>query len=128
MIAIFCGKLLEGEQPTVFGDGLQTRDYVYVGDVVAANLLAAESNATGAFNIGTGVETTVLDIVNALAPHAEASFEPRWRRSGRARCVTSRSTRRGRRASSSGPPRWESRTASSARSVRCARRSGDSGA
>ncbi len=76
VVAIFCGKLLEGEQPTVFGDGLQTRDYVYVGDVVAANLLAAESNATGAFNIGTGVETSVLDIVSALAPHAAASFEP----------------------------------------------------
>ena len=58
VVAIFCGKLLEGGQPTVFGDGLQTRDYVYVGDVVSANLLAAESDATGAINIGTGVETT----------------------------------------------------------------------
>ena len=45
VVAIFCGKLLEGRRPTVFGDGLQTRDYVFVGDVVAANLLAAESNA-----------------------------------------------------------------------------------
>ena len=42
---------------------------------MAANLAAAESNATGAFNIGTGVETSVLDIVNALAPHARESFE-----------------------------------------------------
>lgn len=76
VVAIFCGRLLEGERPTVFGDGLQTRDYVYVEDVVAANLLAAESSATGSFNIGTGVETSVLDIVSALAPHARESFEP----------------------------------------------------
>ena len=76
VVAIFCGKLLEGGRPTVFGDGLQTRDYVYVGDVVSANLLAADSDTTGAINIGTGVETTVLDIVEALAGQADgASFE-----------------------------------------------------
>jgi len=74
VVAIFCGKLLDGGQPTVFGDGLQTRDYVYVGDVVRANLLAAESTAAGAFNIGTGVETTVLDIVAALAGQADRPF------------------------------------------------------
>ena len=50
----------------MFGDGLQTRDYVFVGDVVRANLLAAESDAVGAFNIGTGVQATVLEIVEAL--------------------------------------------------------------
>jgi UDP-glucose 4-epimerase len=49
---------------------------VYVGDVVAANLAAASSNATGPFNIGTGVASSVLDIVNALAPLADRSFEP----------------------------------------------------
>ena len=76
VIAIFCGKLLDGGQPTVFGDGLQTRDYVYVGDVVEANLAAAASQATGPFNIGTGVPSSVLDIVNALAPLADGSFEP----------------------------------------------------
>ncbi|MGZ8648447.1 MAG: NAD-dependent epimerase/dehydratase family protein [Solirubrobacteraceae bacterium] len=76
VVAIFCGKLLEGQRPTVFGDGRQTRDYVFVGDVVAANLLAAESNSTGSFNIGTGRETSVLDIIEALSPHAAASFEP----------------------------------------------------
>jgi UDP-glucose 4-epimerase len=59
----------------VFGDGLQTRDYVYVGDVVSANLAAADSDARGPFNIGTGVESTVLDIVAALAPLAPGSFE-----------------------------------------------------
>jgi UDP-glucose 4-epimerase len=76
VIAIFCGKVLDGGRPTVFGDGLQTRDYVYVGDVVDANLLAAESKAGGAFNVGTGKETSVLDLVDALRPHAKDGFEP----------------------------------------------------
>jgi UDP-glucose 4-epimerase len=78
VIAIFCGKALDGGRPVVFGDGLQTRDYVYVADVVAANLLATESNAGGAFNIGLGKERTVLDVVHALAPHAENGFEPEF--------------------------------------------------
>jgi UDP-glucose 4-epimerase len=75
VIAIFCGKLTDGEKPTVFGDGLQTRDYVYVGDVVAANLAAAESEATGPFNIGTGRQTSVLDIVEALGEIAGRDFQ-----------------------------------------------------
>jgi UDP-glucose 4-epimerase len=75
VIAIFCGKLIEGAKPTVFGDGLQTRDYVYVGDVVAANLAAAESDASGAFNIGTGRQTSVLDLVEELAAISGKEFE-----------------------------------------------------
>jgi UDP-glucose 4-epimerase len=75
VIAIFCGKLIDGSKPTVFGDGLQTRDYVYVGDVVAANLAAAESEATGAFNIGTGRQASVLDIVELLGQIGERDFE-----------------------------------------------------
>src|SRR4051794_11629057 len=78
VIAIFCGLLLNGGRPTIFGDGLQTRDYVYVGDVVDANLRAAESSAGGAFNIGRGVEASVLDVVSALAPHADDGFEPQF--------------------------------------------------
>jgi UDP-glucose 4-epimerase len=74
VIAIFCGKLLEGGTPTIFGDGLQVRDYIYVSDVVDANLKAAETQTTGAVNIGTGVETTVLDLVDALKPHADGEF------------------------------------------------------
>ena len=76
VVAIFCGRLLEGKSPTVFGDGLQTRDYVYVGDVVRANLAAVESAAGGPFNIGTGREATVLDLITALAPLAKDGFEP----------------------------------------------------
>jgi UDP-glucose 4-epimerase len=75
VIAIFCGKLLEGGRPTIFGDGTQTRDYVFVGDVVDANLRAAVSEATGPFNVGRGVETSVLDIVAALASISDNGFE-----------------------------------------------------
>ncbi len=75
VIAIFCGKLAEGERPTVFGDGLQTRDYIYVGDVVSANLAAAEREVGGAYNIGTGRETTVLELVEALGRLAGREFK-----------------------------------------------------
>jgi UDP-glucose 4-epimerase len=75
VIAIFCGKLLEGGRPKIFGDGKQTRDYVFVGDVVEANMRAAESDATGAFNVGRGVQTSVLDIVEALAAHSDNGFQ-----------------------------------------------------
>jgi UDP-glucose 4-epimerase len=75
VIAIFCGKLLEGGRPKIFGDGRQTRDYVFVGDVVDANLRAADSDVTGAFNVGRGVQTSVVDIVDALAAHSSDGFE-----------------------------------------------------
>jgi UDP-glucose 4-epimerase len=77
VIAIFCGRLRAGERPTVFGDGRQTRDYIYVGDVVSAALAAAGSEATGAINVGTGVETDVLELVRQLAELGGADgFEP----------------------------------------------------
>ena len=70
VVAIFLDKLLAGETATINGDGLQTRDYVYVGDVAQANLLGIESTVTGALNIGTGVETTVVELAQRLASHA----------------------------------------------------------
>jgi UDP-glucose 4-epimerase len=66
VVAIFCGKLVEGGTPVAFGDGLQTRDYTYVGDVVAANLAAAGTGWAGSCNVGTGTETTVLELADAL--------------------------------------------------------------
>jgi UDP-glucose 4-epimerase len=66
VVAIFCGQLVDGKRPTVFGDGRQTRDWVEVGDVVRANLLAAESDVTGPVNIGWGEETSVLELLSAL--------------------------------------------------------------
>jgi UDP-glucose 4-epimerase len=73
VVAIFCNRLLSGEALTIFGDGEQTRDYVYVKDVVAANMLASEvemGDGSGldarAFNVGTGVGTSVLGLADAL--------------------------------------------------------------
>jgi UDP-glucose 4-epimerase len=76
VIAIFCGTVLDGGKATIFGDGKQTRDYVYVDDVVDANLRAAESDATGPINIGLGRERSVLDIVEVLNDHAPNRFQP----------------------------------------------------
>jgi UDP-glucose 4-epimerase len=78
VIAIFCGKLLDGGRPTVYGDGRQTRDYDFVGDVVAANLAAAESGGPGPYNIGTGRETSVLELVDTLSEIAGRPFEPEF--------------------------------------------------
>ena len=73
VVAIFCNRILDGRPLTVFGDGGQTRDYVYVGDVARANLAVAEADLPKpgplnerAFNVGTGIETSVLQLVDAL--------------------------------------------------------------
>jgi UDP-glucose 4-epimerase len=66
VVAIFVGHLIEGRRPTVFGDGQQTRDWVEVGDVVRANLLAADNAVSGSVNIGHGQETSVLELLDAL--------------------------------------------------------------
>lgn len=77
VIAIFCGLLREGGRPTVFGDGTQTRDYIYVGDVVAAAIAAATSEVSGPINIGTGRETDVLELAEALRQlGGRDDFEP----------------------------------------------------
>jgi UDP-glucose 4-epimerase len=66
VIAIFTEKLLRGEQPVVNGDGKQTRDYVYVGDLVRANLAALTAEFSGAVNLGTGIETDVNTLFHHL--------------------------------------------------------------
>jgi UDP-glucose 4-epimerase len=82
VIPIFVSKMLTGERPTVFGDGRQSRDFVYVSDVVAANLLAADSRqAVGqSINIACGKQSTVLDLIaainGALGTSVEPVFEP----------------------------------------------------
>lgn len=63
---IFINKTLKGEPLTIFGDGKQTRDYVWVNDVAKANVLAAFSNVTGIFNVGSGIETSVNQIAEAV--------------------------------------------------------------
>jgi UDP-glucose 4-epimerase len=77
VIAIFCGLLRSGGRPTVFGDGKQTRDYIYVGDVVTAALAAAESSVIGPVNLGTGIETDVLQLAETLGRlGGTEDFEP----------------------------------------------------
>jgi UDP-glucose 4-epimerase len=79
VIAIFAGKLLEGGRPKVFGDGKQTRDYIYVGDLVGSILAAGDSAEQGAFNIGTEEETDILGLIDAFRAAAGddgAAFAP----------------------------------------------------
>ncbi len=64
--AIFTDQILAGEQPIIFGDGKQTRDFVYVKDVVRANMIALEKEKEGVYNISTGEETSVNEIFNYL--------------------------------------------------------------
>jgi len=68
VIPIFCGCVLAGQDVPIYGDGTQTRDYVYVGDTVSAFLAAADAGRPGTWNIGTGVEVSVLDIVAIIGP------------------------------------------------------------
>jgi UDP-glucose 4-epimerase len=67
VVAIFLQRLLQGKPCIVNGDGLQTRDYVYVGDVVAANLAALGRKGFAIYNVGTGRETSVLELYGLLA-------------------------------------------------------------
>ena len=79
VIAIFCGRLLRGEPPTIYGDGTQTRDYIFVADLVQALLSAGEATAGGVVNIGTETETTVLELLRVLsAHHGPGAPEPRF--------------------------------------------------
>lgn len=66
VIAIFAGKLLQRTAPTIYGDGKQTRDYIYIDDVVACNMRALDPGVRGIFNVGTGKETDVNTIAREL--------------------------------------------------------------
>jgi UDP-glucose 4-epimerase len=75
VIAIFIGKILKGEQPIIYGDGTQTRDYIFVEDVVRANLLAL-TGKEGTYNIGTGIETSINKLVEILSEVFGKKIEP----------------------------------------------------
>jgi UDP-glucose 4-epimerase len=77
VVAIFLDRLLAGNACTINGDGRQTRDYVHVSDVVRANLAALGRPGFHTYNVGTGVETTVLDLYGELARVVDSSLEPR---------------------------------------------------
>jgi UDP-glucose 4-epimerase len=74
VVAIFLGLLATGGTPRIFGDGSQTRDYVFVGDVVRATLAGARSGG-GVFNVGTGRETSVLELYDACRRVAGSDVE-----------------------------------------------------
>src|SRR3954449_5304836 len=75
VVAIFMGLLEDGGTPKIYGDGRQTRDYVFVADVVAA-LLAAAGHGGGVFNVGTGVETSVRELYRAIEQATGIEREP----------------------------------------------------
>jgi UDP-glucose 4-epimerase len=77
VVAIFASKFLRREQPVINGDGLQTRDYTYVGDVVRANLLALDHRGSEIFNVGTGIETDVNTLFQLLRRELNSDAEER---------------------------------------------------
>lgn len=79
VVAIFTHRLLSDEPVFINGRGFQTRDYVYIGDVVKANLLATNLEGFHIFNIGTGVETDVLTLFNHLSSLTSKHQEPQFR-------------------------------------------------
>jgi len=78
VVAIFTRQMLQGEQPTIFGKGDKTRDYIHVSDVVTANLVAMERDGNGVYNIGTGVETSDQEMFNLLAELSGYRAKPHY--------------------------------------------------
>ncbi|HEY2505035.1 MAG TPA: NAD-dependent epimerase/dehydratase family protein [Streptosporangiaceae bacterium] len=76
VIAIFCAQVLAGQRPVIFGDGLQTRDYVYVADAVQAFLAAADRGRPGTWNIGSGAEVSVLELAKLIGELAGRPVNP----------------------------------------------------
>ncbi len=77
VVAVFTNKMLRGQQPVINGEGTQTRDYVYVGDVVQANVLALNAKGSDVFNVGTRIETDVNQLFSLLKKHVGVSIEER---------------------------------------------------
>jgi UDP-glucose 4-epimerase len=78
VVAIFLDRLRDGRETEIFGDGGQTRDFVYVGDVAEALVAAASADGAGVYNVGTGVATTVLDLHGLCAEAAGIERTPRF--------------------------------------------------
>lgn len=77
VVAIFTERMLEGRQPVIYGDGEQTRDYVFVGDVVRANQRALEYDGSGVFNVGTARETSVNELFGLIRDQIDPSIPER---------------------------------------------------
>jgi UDP-glucose 4-epimerase len=78
VVTIFCSRAINHKSLTIYGDGKQTRDYVYVGDCVAAFLAAAEHGDAGIWNIGNGIEISVLELATIIARVTGDSTEPEF--------------------------------------------------
>jgi UDP-glucose 4-epimerase len=78
VIPIFCARTLAGQRPVIYGDGSQTRDYVYIADAVAALIAAADQGRPGIWNVGTGTETSVLGLARLIGDTAGRAVDPRF--------------------------------------------------
>jgi dTDP-L-rhamnose 4-epimerase len=77
IFAIFVSRILDGESPPIFEDGLETRDFIHVRDVIKANVLALESNVDrDVFNVGTGRPTSILNLANMLIKRLDSKVDP----------------------------------------------------
>jgi UDP-glucose 4-epimerase len=76
VVTIFCAQAVARQRPTIYGDGQQTRDYLYVADAVASFLAAADCGRPGIWNIGTGVEVTVLELARVISHVAGLPLDP----------------------------------------------------
>lgn len=76
VVAIFTAQLLQGIQPRIYGDGSKTRDYVYIDDIVDANLRALHYEECGLFNLGSGIQTTDLGVFHAIQDAVGSTMEP----------------------------------------------------
>jgi UDP-glucose 4-epimerase len=76
VVAIFAIQLLTGRQPVIFGDGSKTRDYLYVGDIVDANILALNSKASDIYNLGRGIEVTDLEVFESVREAVGSQTKP----------------------------------------------------
>lgn len=74
VVAIFSSKMLSGQQPIINGDGKQTRDYTFVADVVRANMFALGYDKSGAFNVGTGIETDVNELFRIIKKYSDSQY------------------------------------------------------
>jgi UDP-glucose 4-epimerase len=78
VVAIFSLQMLRGHQPTIFGDGTKTRDYVFIRDIVRANVEALDHDKIGIYNLGWGEETTDFTIFDTVRRHTDSTMEPRY--------------------------------------------------
>ena len=92
VVAIFLGRLREGEPCRIFGDGSQSRDYVYVGDVARATIAALDGDAGGVLNVGTGIATSVLELYEVCRRSRDRMPSPSTRQSGPASSGAASST------------------------------------